>query len=181
MSDENTYEPTAGSLPARVVDFFRENPDEELTRRDMADKFEIPAASVDACLKKAIDAGLLATKNNEEMVRCWVAGPQISKARPAAAAKKARAPRAVKEHSALDISSIQIETNVEKPEPKTGHSPIYTELLNRMKPGNSVLLPLYNARRLMEWGRKTAKRNNTNAKYSLRKVGEDQARVWRDS
>lgn len=72
-----TYSPRPGSLPARVCEFFRDNPDEELTRSDLAAKFDVQSSSIDPSLKHAVDAGVIATKNGEDMTRVWIAGPQL--------------------------------------------------------------------------------------------------------
>lgn len=178
MSDENAFTPAAGSLAAKVIDYFRQNPEEELTRRDVADKFEIAAASVDTCLKKATDAGYLATKNNDEMVRCWVAGPRISSAKVPA---KARKPRETAALAPFDPAAIRIETGVEKPARKNPNSPGYTAVIERMTPGSSVALPSEHAKRLIDFAKKLAKDTGTAAKYSLRKIDDTTSRVWRDA
>lgn len=46
------------TLAARVMDYLQANPDEELTRHDVATKFTLPAAAVDGLLADAINAGM---------------------------------------------------------------------------------------------------------------------------
>jgi hypothetical protein len=54
-----TYAPHSGSLAAKVVKFFDANPEEELTREDIAAKFDVKATSVITLLRPSIEAGLL--------------------------------------------------------------------------------------------------------------------------
>lgn len=54
-----TYTPRYGSLAERALDFFRSNPDEELTPSDMAAKFDVEYRSVAQGLRPAVAAGLL--------------------------------------------------------------------------------------------------------------------------
>lgn len=74
-----TYAPWPGSLAAKVVAFFEANPDEELTREDMAAKFDVAATSVAAALRRALAARLIE--------RCYPYGDarrsMYRKARPA--------------------------------------------------------------------------------------------------
>lgn len=53
------YLPRHGSLAERVIEWFRKNPDEELSRADVAMKFEVSQSSVQACLQTAVDNGEL--------------------------------------------------------------------------------------------------------------------------
>ena len=53
------YTPRFGSLAERALEFFRRNPEEELTPSDMAEKFSVAYGSVDQGLKPALDAGLM--------------------------------------------------------------------------------------------------------------------------
>lgn len=60
-----TYIPRHGTLADRVLEWFRKNPEEELSRADVSMKFEVPQSSVQACLQAAVDAGeLVWTKLN---------------------------------------------------------------------------------------------------------------------
>lgn len=53
------YLPRHGSLAERVIEWFRKNPEEELSRPDIALKFELSQSSVQACLQTAVDNGEL--------------------------------------------------------------------------------------------------------------------------
>lgn len=59
------YMPEPGSVPYKILSFFHKNPDEELTRRDIAVKFDLPAVSVDETLLTARIYGAITAKNEE--------------------------------------------------------------------------------------------------------------------
>jgi hypothetical protein len=66
-----TYTPQRNGVAERVVAFFRDNPDEELTRADIVAKFDCKAASVDVMLRPAVDAGLLAKHRERGRHMVW--------------------------------------------------------------------------------------------------------------
>lgn len=55
----NKYHPRPTSSVGRVLAFFAHNPDEELTRADVAVKFDIAPTSVVGTLRAAVEAGLI--------------------------------------------------------------------------------------------------------------------------
>lgn len=75
------YTPRPGSLAARMIEFFQENPDEELSRADIAAKFVVASSSIDANLAAAIDFGAIQTKTDDGLQRVWVAGPNLKDCR----------------------------------------------------------------------------------------------------
>lgn len=175
------YTPKLGSLADRVINFFRAAPDEELTRRDIGDKFGVAQSSVDTCLSTAVSAGLVASKNSEDMMRVWCAGPNLVglaaipvflKPGPKRVMASALPP--------LQIDAITIESNVPRPAARVGQQPIYSLLMDQMQPGNSVTLPLLHAKRMVGWAKKRAKDHNNKTRWSIRKLDADTARVWRD-
>lgn len=176
MSKKPPYTPQAGSLAYQIVQFFRDNPEEELSRRDIAAKFEVDANSIDGKLRQATETGVLATGNSSESGRVWRAGPQLQ-AVPLEAPKDRR-PRATL--PPLDLNSIAVESGVEKPKPKNANSPVYTALINKLSPGDSVLLHSEHAKRLIDLAKKLAREASSGAKYSLRKIDDTNTRVWRD-
>ena len=68
------YAPKAGSLPDRLLAFLEANPDEELTRPDIAIKFDAPQANVDALLQLAVQRGCLQRKRNGKGELVWSLG-----------------------------------------------------------------------------------------------------------
>lgn len=61
-----SYTPQPGSMVSKLINFFNVNGDEELTADDIAAKFSVGAASVHSCLYKAIEAGLVVRKKNDD-------------------------------------------------------------------------------------------------------------------
>ena len=72
------YKPEPDSIQYRILNFFHKNPDEELTRRDIAVKFDLPAVSVDETLLTARIYGAITTAKNEEAELVWRLGRQNS-------------------------------------------------------------------------------------------------------
>lgn len=68
------YTPAVGSIPYRVLKFLRENPDEELTRADIAAKFDANSAGLDTVLGIAKARGAIKCERNSEMQLVWKLG-----------------------------------------------------------------------------------------------------------
>lgn len=179
-----TYSPKPDSLAEKVMEFFRRNPTEELTRRDMADKFGCAQTSIDNCLVTAVTHGYIATTNNDEMVRVWVAGPALKGTHDVPVFARQKAP--VKPSTPtvtlppFDPAGISIERGIAKPL-RFGKLLRYTELIERMQPGDSVKLPATHAKRVCDWARKRAERIAEAQCWSMRRLDADNARVWRDA
>ncbi|MDA8254415.1 MAG: hypothetical protein M0Z99_02040 [Betaproteobacteria bacterium] len=62
------YAPRPGSLVRRVLAWFMENPEEELTVRDVAIKFGVPYSAVPACLQAPIKRKLLTRSKTKPYV-----------------------------------------------------------------------------------------------------------------
>lgn len=77
-----TYIPSTGSLADRVLDYFRQCPDEELGQADIAAKFEVPRGSVSACLKPAVDGGSLRYEHNADLEYVYTLPDSSRKAKP---------------------------------------------------------------------------------------------------
>lgn len=74
MAEQSHYTPKPGSVPWRVLSFLKANPDEELSRGDIALKFDVPPASVEGFLASAIAHECLKRKRNDEMMVVWCLG-----------------------------------------------------------------------------------------------------------
>ena len=70
----DTYTPRPGSVPWRTIDFLIKNPDEELTRGDVAVKFDCVGTGVDTALTSAVNNGVLKKGRNSEMELVWLLG-----------------------------------------------------------------------------------------------------------
>lgn len=92
-----TYIPQPGSLPARVCEFFTEQPDEELEPLDIVAKFDAIQGGLHTQLKKAVEHGLLEIRKVKVGIRIcnvYCAGPKLRQGRAVAAATPAPAPAA---------------------------------------------------------------------------------------
>lgn len=130
-----TYAPRAGSVPARVIQFFAANRGESMASADIAVKFDTPAATVANLLKSALDANFLGRENG-----FWCAGDDIDEApnfgamaatertiasaatssgahnpfaAASATAKAARAAQSKAAPIAPDLSQLQVDSGIE--------------------------------------------------------------------
>lgn len=69
-----TYTPRPGSIPHRVLTFLVLNPEEELTRSDIAVKFDCQGSSVDTLLGIAVARQILKRGRNSDMEVVWSLG-----------------------------------------------------------------------------------------------------------
>lgn len=69
-----TYIPKAGSLPWRILTWMVLNPDEELTRRDIAVKFDTQPSTVDTTLGIAVARNVMKRTRNSDAELCWSLG-----------------------------------------------------------------------------------------------------------
>lgn len=77
MSDWSTYKPQERALPAKVLAFFVENPEEALASADIALKWDVkPAGSVSSALAPVVKMGLLASSRVGHMVH-YTAGEHL--------------------------------------------------------------------------------------------------------
>lgn len=165
MTTKATYTARKGTLPAKMIEYFKRNPDEELTRSDIAAKFNVASSAIDAGLAVAIDAGAIRQRNNEEMVRVWVAGT--------ASVRKSRG-----ELPALpDPDSLVIESGVPIPEPRKGATAAYVGLFSKLKPGESFTVSKAVSKRVLDTATRWGKKND--GKFALRAVDDTTARIWR--
>lgn len=91
-----TYNPRDGSLADRVLAFFTQQPDEELSIEDIVPKFDAKVQSVKMCLKPSVQAGLIRWGQNEHGSWVYTAGPalQLKAERAREAAQQATQPAA---------------------------------------------------------------------------------------
>lgn len=174
----SNYVPKPGSIAEQICTFFRDNADEELTRRDIADKFGCQPSGVDGILSGAIAAGLVATCNNEEMVRVWRAGTHpASQIESAVKAKRTGIKRTPL--PPLDISQITVRTDTPMPQlqrakGETRYDAIFEKLV---AVGASVLLPRCYAPAVSKALQSYQKR--TSRQFKVRAVDAEQCGIWR--
>lgn len=177
-----TYTPRAGTLAERMCEFFKDNADEELTRSDIANKFDVQASSIDNSIKSAIEAGVIATRNDEQMQRVWCAGPNLpapsSFKRWLAKQGKASAEGRAAPPQLPDVASLlqAIASDVPLPQPQPKGA-AYHAVWQAMAVVQSVPMETAVAKRLISnaqnWG-KPLKR-----KFVHRTLEDSSSRIWR--
>lgn len=112
MSTPDQYLPRADSLPHRVCSYFARLPDEELSNKDIALKWQCDPKNILVQLGHAVSAGILARDGT-----VYTAGPNIGRmseqaalSTPFAGLKPAGQRRAVP--PPIDIESIEFQTGL---------------------------------------------------------------------
>lgn len=77
MTTTLPYTPKANSKPAKALEFFLNNPDEELTAHEMAQKFGMVRGSVHTVLRPSVDAQLLNRNRDELGDYVYSRGPKL--------------------------------------------------------------------------------------------------------
>jgi hypothetical protein len=142
------YQPQIGSFAERAMLYFKNNPDEELTRGDLAQKFDIEASSIEARLKRPIDGGLLQVSNSDDG-RVWSAGPKLAAWKLASPAQR-QAPEAPAVHRGgkrqrlppLPTDGLQVVDNMPMPSQALaakGHSVYESQFEKLTAPGQAVV------------------------------------------
>lgn len=183
---ENTYTPQRGTLPAKVVAFFTENPTEELTRDDIWEKFGGVRSNVHTQLALARTSGLLVRTQNDDGEYVYRLGPQSRTPSDVAAdptdaasapppAPPSAPPATGQQATLAKYPGIVIETDL--PIPHGKQLTDWTPLLRTLKPGNSFVVGLtdrYSVEKNIRSEHK-AKRG----KYTVRKYADSKTlRVW---
>lgn len=114
------YRPRPGSVPAKLLDWFKANPDEELTRVDVSSKFGLAPSTVGILLEAAVKGGALIFDRNDalEMVyRLPIPGeviPQTPTATPTwpatESAASQRGPSAIVPPTPEELKTLVVET-----------------------------------------------------------------------
>lgn len=186
-----TYTPRGDSLPARVIAFFTQNPDEVLDLDALEAKFDKPRSQWHTILGQAVSAGLLkreTREDDEELVYSLGNGaPPASRLRPPVDALWAGAEVGLKrksptkterfDYSTLDIDNVVIKTGVPLPCKGPLHKMDVSPLLKRMKVKDSVVLPL-KTRSVFQAAIKTSKAAGR-GEFSIRKLNAHELGLWR--
>ena len=185
------YRARVGSIPARVIDWLKANPDEELARGDVSQKFDIAINSVNATLQAAVSGGALVFERNAELdyvyrlPRPGDKAPQRPTGTPTWPAAAPGSPAAVR--APLDIAAIEsmdVEEDVPFVSSRTPGASKWDPLFKKLsRAGQSVRIP-------MEWKtpvQSESTKRNAKAKEvkdaPTFRVGNDpaseHARLWR--
>lgn len=198
MNKPTPYTPEPGSLPARVLDLFKRQPDEHFTSGDLALKFQVQAAKFKAALEAPLGRQLLVygrSPDDVEGPQVWHIGPAFrawlaTQAPASAPAARAAAPAAARslrggtraQLPPLDLAKLTIKTGVPKPErrrfSRAGDSK-YAPLFNALKPGQSVEVPAQYMATLYTHAKKLKKAGT--GSYTVQRTGIDTCTLWRDA
>lgn len=177
-----TKKPRKDSIAWKVVDFLEGNPAEELTRHDIAEKFDIDPVQVDDALRSVVSSGHIVRELNSESVSVWRLNfsrkgiPKPFAISLAEAKKVRRAARKIP--VAIDFAALVIEKEVPLVDNSRKGTSEWEKLLGRMEAGDSVLLPI-EARDAAAHAYAAYKRKYPVTRFSVRKVDQGSCRIWR--
>jgi hypothetical protein len=168
------YQPIEGSLAHQVVSFFYNNPSEQLTRDDIAQKFsDAPANTVHTRLLEAREAGMLARSRNEDGDYIYEAGPSIDQYMPTIPLKR---------ETIAGIKEFKIDKGIPLPRKRAGrnHS-VWMPVLDALKEkGESVVVDKKEISNLQTIIARMQYQDAANQpKYVAGIDGHGHARVWR--
>ncbi len=128
------YEPQPDSLPAQVVGYFRNNPDEHLTLDDITDKFQLGTgrSNIHTLLARALDSELLKREKSSEGDWIYRAGKVLRPVNQPVFQRKAATKRADLDPSALVICDDPLPAGRASPGAK------YVPVFSAMKPGQAI-------------------------------------------
>ncbi|MDP3625043.1 MAG: hypothetical protein Q8S12_00485 [Hydrogenophaga sp.] len=173
-----------------MLDFLKANPDEELTRDDVAQKFDMSATSVHASLEPAVNGGALVFERNEDLhfvYRLPRPGEKLTTKPAQAADWPPMAAQQASGHTRLGIAAIEalsVDDNVPFVPPRTPGASKWEALFKKLeRPGQSIQIP-------MQWKTPVAAQSTKrNAKAKGVKdaptfrvgndPGSEHARLWR--
>ena len=178
ISNQNLI-PLTDGLAEKVIAFMRRLPEEELSVEDIALKFDAPKALIHAHLKMSVISNMLMRDG-----QIYSAGSSIGKAEPsikhsaspfATSPIKRKAPQ-LPRVAMPDLATIKLDNDV--PIPGRGsRGANWPMLLDRLKVNQSTILPRQGFASLSKVI--TARHNAINGKFVVRKISEEQIRVWR--
>jgi hypothetical protein len=192
IATAQTYEPEAGSVPARVLDLFIRMPDEEFTSGDLALKYVVRAEKFSALLAGAISCGLLRYERTtgSDGGKVWRAGPHLkawADSRGSAAvavaaassrglAQPARPRRPLKPASAaIDLAAAPVLKQLPIPEAVRGgvNGSRYAAMWDRLGVGDAFELPAQQVAGLAAYCRKNRR------SFTVRTTGDGIKTIWR--
>lgn len=171
------------SIARQVGDYLASNPDEELTRSDIAKKFGVAPTAVEAELRSAIATGRIRqARDEDEAVVYRFGGANTTAPGPFAAGERAsKTARMAKlrETRAVDLSKVMIEKGVPYVPPlKRGDQ--WNSLFEQMVDlEDSFEIPLAAKHALLHAANTYRKTRSSTFRYIVRNVSETHCRIWR--
>jgi len=192
------YTPQADGLAARVCAWFKKDPDGELSRADIAKKFDVKAASIDGLLGQCFAVGYLNRGKDDEGNQVIVAGPNLkllNAAPPPPTTTPSQANGTPQLHNLiaarrrggvrprlpeLSIAALKVENGVPIPPPirkMAKGATKYDEIFGALQLNQSVVLPrVYGA----AIKKAAAIRKKQHAQtFVVRVLNDTQLRLWR--
>lgn len=166
-------------LPAKVITFFMANPDETLTRVDVAEKFSATANSVHSQLKPAVDSGALLRVRNDDGDYIYSPGPAIASAQITTRVER-QAPRPPVYVDQHDIAALQPEKGVPLPVTRMAGGCKWDGLFDKLtEPDTSLpVKPEWHSPLLAEASKRNRK-GEGHPQYLVRKTSPTTSRIWR--
>lgn len=176
----STYTPNPGTVSWRVIDFLQRNQGEELSKADIATKFDCKVDGIDTTLASAMRAGFL-NKARSEGVIVWRLGTVQVKLIPMPASTPEKPVRkfvrARAQNVDFDPSSIQIRKKTPLRTPEQERRDLFDAFLRKLEIGDSAEFEEAGLITLKHHVKRYSKATNT--RFSLRVLGDGLAGIER--
>lgn len=177
------YTPKPGSLASLLVGYFTNHPGAELSIDEISDTFDTVRNNIHSNLATAVQNKALVRARNDDgeyVYRCGKLPKTADLAIDADGARLQNKPRGIIQVQMPDIDNIQIDDGIPLPGRCGVTKADWRPLLAKLKPGQSVVLPI-NARHTLSNAMTDAKKAGDGT-YSIRCYKEsDTLRIWRIS
>lgn len=184
--NDKTYAPRGDSLAAHVIRFFAANPDEELDLDAIAAKYTEKRNTIHTKLAAAVSAEMLARDDSSGE---WVyragkklpRGPGKGKAPPTPSAIERAlhgVHRSPQTFISIDPTAVPLDDGVPVPTLRSTAKVDWSLLLERMKPGQSAVLPAPK-RAAVSRACKEAKRAGRGSFLMQEQADKQSFRLWR--
>jgi len=186
--------PSTGTLADRVCEFFRANRDEELSTRDIADKFNVASSSVTPCLVSAVaNRSLVRTKDSLGGI-IYIAGPALEastteagsmpvpvflNAGSAPVAKKPVTRKTATRLPLLDVNAVPISDGNPNDAPPSTQLGRCIELIRRIQPNQFAELDDGYEASLRKATTQFKATVNKQAAFTIRRMDTGKCRIWR--
>ena len=177
-----SYQPTPGTLPYSVCAFFRKNPNEELSRDDIAQKFDVERNAITAGLSRCFAANFL-VEHGKRGDSTITAGSALAAWSPSTASlappPPPKTPRTYTPLPPVDFTKLKVERGLPVPAKKGGKgSSRWGPLFEKLdKPDTSIALKAMYYSALAKAAQDRTK--TTGHKYVIRKLSDTEMRIWR--
>lgn len=170
------------SMPDRVVSFFADHPEEQLTADDIATKFDTQRKNVHTQLQLAVKAGRLLRTKDDEHGYIYTAGPSVAQPASLLPQLHAAAPGSTKQprqpKADVDLRTLPVDTDI--PLPSLQRAPQHApEALDRLtQPGHSFGVPL-EARGISALRKTITERHQAGTHRYVVRTLPTEIRIWR--